>query len=131
MDPLSPQAAASAPTASSVAPFISRIVKGDIPLWKIFWFLFIPAPLVLYAAHLGILWILFEIGPLRFPILTISVVLPTLTYLCMVALAFPVWRSGRRSRPIWAWASRVWVIGYLLWFGRQVAMLWWALVGLA
>jgi hypothetical protein len=105
----------------------SRAYEGHAPLWKVFWFGFVPTPFVLYAAYLGILWAwatFHPMGNLKYMVLPYS----SLSLLLMAGAGVAVWRCAMNSgHRAWGYIARLTVAAYLLWYGYRTLFLWVAL----
>ena len=109
------------PTSGS---FIERVLKGQLPLWKAFWLVFMPALLVLYLAYIASLWALLNLNPMA-NIATFALSFSVIALLVIVAACLIVWRnSGNTSARAWKYLARIFVAVYLLWYAQRVAGLW-------
>jgi len=102
-----------------------RAFEGRLPLWKVFWLGFVPAPLILYVLYLVLLWTWAMFMPM---VHVTSIVLPfgTLALAAMTCLGLVVWRcSWNAGKSIWGYSARLVVVAYLLWYGLRILSLWW------
>jgi hypothetical protein len=113
--------------AKSISLF-TRAITGQLPLWKAFWLVFIPAPLILYGIYFGVLWawaILIPMTPLQNVLGPFSL----FAFLLMTAVGVAVWRCSINSeRRVWRYLARLSVVAYLVWYGLRVLPVWRMLV---
>jgi hypothetical protein len=106
-------------TLSTGESLLSRAFAGRVALWRIFWLAFVPAPLVLWAIYLGILWGWATLTPMtdiRAIVVPFSLVVLVLTG----TVGLCVWRCSKNSRSrIWGVLARLTVVAYLLWYGSR------------
>ena len=107
--------------------FFGRVLKGQLPLWKAFWLVFMPVPFVLYLAYIGTLWAWVWLNPMGH-VWVITLIFTTVSFLLVAAVGTIAWRSsGNTSQRIWSYLARLVIAIYLLWYGRRVLIHWWFL----
>lgn len=103
--------------------FARSAIRGQLPLWKAFWLLFVPTPFILYLLYLGLL-LLTPLASGRNPFVY-ALVFSNLAFGLMGVIAVIVWRCSRNStRVLWRYAALLAVLAYVLWYGRRVSLLW-------
>lgn len=104
--------------------FLSRAYAGQVPLWKAFWFFFVPTPWVLYGLYTGALWAhlhLFNLVRLELFVLATTLVM----FLCMSVPAATVWRCAANTQHrYWGYLAQFVVVAYLIWYGLRTLSLW-------
>lgn len=104
--------------------FIERGFKGQLPLWKAFWLVFLPTLLVLYFTYIASLWALLRLNPMA-DIATFALSFSSIALLLIALACFIVWRnSGNSSARTWKYLARVSVVIYFLWYAQRAARLW-------
>jgi hypothetical protein len=103
---------------------IERAFKGQLPLWKAFWLVFLPLLLVLYFAYIASLWALLRLNPMA-DIATFALSFSSIALLLIATAGFIVWRnSGNSTTRAWRYLARVFVAIYFLWYARRAVGLW-------
>ena len=104
--------------------FPRRAYAGKVPLWKAFWFFFVPTPLVLYGLYIGALWAhlhLFNLVWLELFVRATSLAI----FLCISVPAAAVWRCAANTQHrYWGYLAQFVVAAYLLWYGLRTLFLW-------
>lgn len=104
--------------------FIDLALKGQLPLWKAFWLVFLPALLVLYLTYVASLWALLNLNPMA-NIATFALSFSIIALLVIASACFIVWRnSGNSSARAWKYLARIFVAVHFLWYAQRVAGLW-------
>lgn len=101
--------------------FFRRALAGGYPLWRVFWLLFVPAPLILYVITiLLMIWVPGWLGlQIYWKYLTVAVFLTNT--LCMATLGLIVSRcASNSSYRIFGFLARLSVVTYLLWYGNKM-----------
>lgn len=100
--------------------FFRRALAGGYPLWRVFWLLFVPAPLILYVITILIIWVPGWFGlQIYWKYLTTAAFLTNI--LCMAIFGLIVSRcASNSSYRIFGFFARLSVVAYLLWYGNKM-----------
>jgi hypothetical protein len=93
-------------------------------LWKAFWFVFVPAPIILYVIYVALLWAWVIFIPLT-PIEYVAGPYSLLAFVLMAAAAVAVWLNSDNSRHhTWSYLARLFVVAYVVWYGFRALPVW-------
>lgn len=103
--------------------------KKDLPLWQVFWLIFVPAPVVLYGVYslFFFFWNYLSQSFLTFAQLSaVTTFYSTGAMALMLLLGKLVWKcSFNTQRILWGYMARFAVASYLIWYGVKVSAGWW------
>jgi hypothetical protein len=92
--------------AGSQRPASPSAFGGHLPLWKVFWLIFLPALLLMYCATAGMIFALIKLNFLSHLELA-SFVLASLSLAVTATMGVMVWRCAFNAKhPIWSYLAR-------------------------
>lgn len=104
--------------------FFTRATTGQLPLWKAFWLVFIPVPIILYGIYFAALWAWAILSPMT-PLQNVVGPFSLFALLLMAAVGVAVWRCSTNSeRRVWRYLARLSVVAYLVWYGLRALPVW-------
>jgi hypothetical protein len=107
---------------------LTRAITGQLPLWKAFWLVFIPVPIILYGIYFAALWAWAILSPIT-PLQNVVGPFSLFAFLLMAAVGVAVWRcSSNSEHRAWRYLARLSVVAYLVWYGLRVLPVWRMLV---